>query len=339
MKKISIIMPAYNSEKTIKRSIESVIQQTYSNLELIIVNDGSTDNTEQIVRDIAEKDKRIHYIYKKNGGVSTARNVGLEQSNGEFIAFIDSDDCYQVDMLSFLMTHIERNNCDFISCSYERVSTSYKTSEVTYIEEGFYDKKQLETIVYPSIIADESLLYKVPLNIVTKIFRKELIDKYNIRFNEDLHRGEDLLFCREYFLCAESFYYLPHAHLYKYLDNESSATNSFVENRKEAFSNALNSPQKILDMYPQYNFAKQIPYSYVRIALSSTANIVKYMKGTKEEVINELRIILDNEKIIEACHTVKSNNFDIVKKIFFILIKNKKYTILYLITKYYKVLQ
>ena len=89
---LSIIVPAYNCEKSIEKCIDSILKQTYNDIEIIIVNDGSTDRTDDICREMAKQENRIKYIFKENGGVSSARNIGLDFANGEFIQFVDSDD-------------------------------------------------------------------------------------------------------------------------------------------------------------------------------------------------------------------------------------------------------
>lgn len=113
---ISIIMPAYNSEKFISEAIESVCNQNYQNWELLIVNDGSTDHTSEIIDDYAKKDSRIRAFHRKNEGVSMARNFALNHICGEYVTFIDSDDVYHVNRLEKMLQVFEQHqNCDIVS--------------------------------------------------------------------------------------------------------------------------------------------------------------------------------------------------------------------------------
>lgn len=332
-------MPTYNSEKTIENSIKSVIDQTYQNIELIIVNDGSTDNTEKIINKMISTDERIIYIYKKNGGVSSARNVGLDYATGNYISFIDSDDYYQKEMLQILMEYIKEYNSDLVSCSYEKINDERNVPEKTFLSGGYYDKRKLEEDIYPFIIADSSLDYTIPLNIVTKLYRKNIIVKYNIRFNEKLKFGEDLLFSKEYLLHANSFYYLPNYFFYKYCNNDYSVTNSIDKKREETIFYSLNSQNDIINKFPEYNLTKQLYYYRIRLALSTTANIIKYMKGSRNEILKEVNLVIDNEQIIEACEKVDPSNFSISKRIIYELIKRQNKNFIYILVVMFKFLK
>ena len=112
MKKVSIIIPAYNAEKTIKKCLNSVCNQTYENIEIIIVNDGSTDNSLDICEEYEKKDDRIIIISKENGGLSDARNKGIDIAKGKYITFIDSDDYVDLEFISIMVSNIEKNNSD-----------------------------------------------------------------------------------------------------------------------------------------------------------------------------------------------------------------------------------
>ena len=124
MKKISIIVPIYNTEKYLQRCIESLINQTYQNLEIILVNDGSTDNSEKICAKYKKTDNRIKVFSKVNGGQSSARNLALENITGDYIGFVDSDDWIALDTYEYLMNIIEKNSADIAFI--ERIKTNGK---------------------------------------------------------------------------------------------------------------------------------------------------------------------------------------------------------------------
>lgn len=118
---ISVVIPIYNVEKYLKKCIESVINQTYKNLEIILVNDGSTDNSKNIIDEYSLIDNRIKVINKKNGGLSDARNVGIEIAKGDYITFLDSDDWIELNMYEKLHEYIKQENADIVQCSYQEV--------------------------------------------------------------------------------------------------------------------------------------------------------------------------------------------------------------------------
>ena len=121
MKKISVIVPVYKVEAYLERCVNSLVQQTYKNLEIILVDDGSPDNSGKICDRLAEQDSRIQVIHKVNGGLSDARNVGIEAATGDYIAFIDSDDWYDPTMLEMLYGLAEEHNAEIAECSYRSI--------------------------------------------------------------------------------------------------------------------------------------------------------------------------------------------------------------------------
>jgi len=179
---ISIVVPAYNAEKYIGKCLDSLINQTKKELEFIIVNDGSKDNTEEIVK--SYNDKRIKYYKNKNQGIGKTRNFGIEKSNSKYIMFLDSDDYLELTACEELYNKVEQDNLDLVICDF------YKE----------YDDGRIEKIINPSF--ENSSLKDNP-NIITeflcpwaKIYRRDLLIKNNIRFVEDL-KYEDAPFVIE----------------------------------------------------------------------------------------------------------------------------------------------
>lgn len=180
---ISVIIPVYNSEKTLARCLESLLAQSFCNYELIIVNDGSTDASSTIINQFAEKDARVVGIAKDNSGVSSARNLGIEVSRGEYICFVDSDDYVTHNYLEDLYNCIIDSEVDLAMCL---ISRSKKMESVD--ETFFHDCNE---IIKTIIINDYH--NAGPYN---KLFKRQLIG--DLRFAEDIYLGEDTLFCVEY---------------------------------------------------------------------------------------------------------------------------------------------
>ena len=183
MKKISIIIPVYNVEKYLKKCLKSIVKQTYKNLEIILVNSGSTDTSGEICDKYAKKDKRITVIHKENEGVSSARNAGLEVVTGEYITFCDADDFIELDMYEYLTRLLEENNGDIATCAgwYEY---SKNRSKIFYeLEEEFISLNCQEALreVYKKNICSSWLW--------NKLFKKEVFR--NVCFRTDLELGED----------------------------------------------------------------------------------------------------------------------------------------------------
>ena len=142
-KLISVIIPVYNVEKYLRRCIDSVINQTYKNLEIIIVDDGSTDNSSNICDEYTNKDSRVKVVHKENGGLSSARNVGIELAKGDLIAFVDSDDYIELEMYEKLKENMDKYDSDIAICQYYN---SFKYSikrQIGVEEEKIYEGKDM----------------------------------------------------------------------------------------------------------------------------------------------------------------------------------------------------
>ena len=153
---ISIIVPIYNIASYLPTCLESILAQTYQNLEIILVDDGSTDNCAQICDTYAKKDSRIHVIHKENGGLVSARKAGMRASTGSLIAYVDGDDWIEPDMYERMYHRMFTEDVDIVMCGrYEEVGNASK--EVYHgIDEGRYDKQALMQDVYPQMIVGEA---------------------------------------------------------------------------------------------------------------------------------------------------------------------------------------
>jgi len=220
---LSVIIPVYNVELYLKRCLDSVLSQTYSNLEIIIVNDGSTDGSSKICNSYANIDSRIQVIHKINGGVSSTRNTGIDMARGEWICFIDSDDWIEPNMYEKLMEAVINSKLLMVSCGY-----------VEYHADGV-----CKTIIYPefarSILTKDILDFFVWkdnfIHICSMIIHRGLVEPgingCKLRFKDDLFQGEDSLFIVETMMLIKDFIYIPDA-LYHYCWRENSAINTAI---------------------------------------------------------------------------------------------------------------
>ena len=253
MNLVSIIVPVYNTSKYLEKCLYSLINQTIKNIEIIVVNDGSTDNSLEIINKIAKEDKRIKVYNKKNGGLSSARNYGIEKSTGKYIGFVDSDDYVRKDMYEILKKNLEDNSADMSICRWYLVENEIKR------ECNF----KTENIVLNSEDAINVLLSHSSFDnfVVTKLYKRELFDY--IRFDEG-KLLEDLLIMyklinksRLISLCSEPLYY--------YVQRNNSITNNLNKELDEkcfdAFVVRKNDLQK---MYPKLNKKNQFKLFYCK---------------------------------------------------------------------------
>ena len=156
MEKISIIVPVYNVEKYLEKSVNSILNQTYKNLEIILVDDGSKDNSGKIADDLSKNDERIKVIHKENGGLSSARNEGMKVVTGDYIAFLDSDDCIVPDFYEYLYNLIKKYDCDIAQGRFLRINEELmdnsneiienENSKIKIKEEVLTNKEALEVL-------------------------------------------------------------------------------------------------------------------------------------------------------------------------------------------------
>jgi glycosyltransferase involved in cell wall biosynthesis len=184
---VSVIVPCYNQASYLVETLQSVLNQSYSNWECIIVNDGSTDNTEDVALSWCKKDSRFSYFYKENGGLSSARNAGISVSNGEYIQFLDSDDLIVPEKIEFQMLDLQ--DCQISVSDY----FSFQDGNIEMLAPNRYLSPFLSEVEYKKeIISDWEYRKSIPCHSV--LFQKELLDKYTIRFDESLPNHEDWVF-------------------------------------------------------------------------------------------------------------------------------------------------
>lgn len=233
--KISFIVPIYNSEKFLDECIKSIINQTYTNWELILVNDGSTDNSEDVCLSYIALDSRIKYYKKENGGVSSARNVGIDNSVGEFLTFIDSDDFIEPDYADTMIKKMN-DDVDLVVFGLKKYLEDKSVCTISHrLHSAIYSHHDIEKIV----IDDGTMSGFTFHSSCSILFRSEYINRYNIRFNEKLRFNEDGLFVTQYYLCSDKkkIYINFDKAIYFYRYNSESAAsnvniNDYIENMK-----------------------------------------------------------------------------------------------------------
>ncbi|WP_443738958.1 glycosyltransferase family 2 protein [Treponema sp.] len=244
--KISCIVPVYNVEKYLRRCVDSILNQTFTDFELILVDDGSPDNSPAICDEYAVKDSRIKVIHKVNGGVSSARNVGLDVAKGEWICFVDSDDLIEADYMQKMYEAAINNNSDFIMCGIQQIA-GYETLKNNYkkkIKKNTVCKNRrefLQKIIRLRSRLENAVVLHSPVN---KLFCASLLN--GIRFREDLLVCEDYVFNLHYFYQIKSAVFL-YDELYVYLLNTSSATHNFKSKYIEDILFALSETKNFYD--------------------------------------------------------------------------------------------
>ena len=229
---ISIVIPIYNAEKYLEECLNSIKNQTYKNIEVIMVNDGSKDDSETICKRFSEDDARFRYFTKVNGGVSSARNLGLDNVKGDYITFIDADDWIAEKHLELLINSIKKTNSDIGVSSYKE----FNNKDTYYIR--VYTKQEKNLLNFEKMNRDEFLTLFPKLmstnvcfnNAVSKLFRKDLVK--NLRFDTSIKYGEDLDFYFRLYMNVDSISYVDEL-TYVYRIHGDSTTSNFNQEHAE----------------------------------------------------------------------------------------------------------
>lgn len=227
---VSIIIPVYESEPYLEKCLDSVLAQTMTNIEIIAINDGSPDNSIAILNEYKKRDIRIKVISIENSGVSRARNIGLRNSCGKYVVFIDSDDWIEADMVERLYNACENTNCKISKCDcfFEKKGD---TVEITY------QKKDIEIFSVDRALKElfTDLSEKHFGYMCNKMYSKKFLDDLNLELNEELRYSEDVLFFVQAVLEAKSIAYVPSQLYHYYLGNESATRGYIIDMKQQQF--------------------------------------------------------------------------------------------------------
>ena len=314
---ISIIVPVYNVEKFLPCCIESILNQSFSDFELILVDDGSQDNCGKICDNYSNKDNRIRVIHKKNEGVSIARNTGLNVANGEYILFCDSDDLVSTEWCKLLYNSIVLSNIDMGICGYSYCDINGKISDFKTL----FNNDQLCVSKNEFFNLYMSNLMNMPWN---KIYKRNIIVDNNIFFDSDIYYNEDLLFVLRYIQCCKGNFAVVNEALNYYRTGiDGSLTNKYVDNFWNIKKKVFYELKKTID-HCKIDF-KKVKYDYYSkwnwsIVMAISNN---YKSGLSKNQINKL-----NKEILKSdeCKVAfKNGGFYYESKFYQMILRTRNY--------------
>lgn len=285
---ISVIVPIYNVEKYLERCVNSILNQTYKNIEIILVNDGSPDQCLNICKKYKNTDKRIKIIDKKNGGLSSARNAGLDIAQGEYISFIDSDDWIEMDFLEVLRTNLIKSDSDIAQCEFKKVydnniknkdleNKTYNTEKISNIKalENLYNENYISTVVFWN-----------------KLYKKEIFT--NLRFKEGIiNEDEDLIYKVLY--KSKSIINVK-IKLYNYLIREDSIMGESINYKKLDIIEIMQERILFFKSRKLELLEKLTLQAYFRILIDLGSKIYYSDLGNKNEILYKIMSKIDSNK-------------------------------------------
>ena len=298
----SVIVPVYNVEKYLRTCIDSVLNQTFSDFELILVNDGSKDDCPGICEEYKSKDFRIKVIHKENGGLASARQAGIKEASGDYVYSLDSDDAIEPDTLQFCYDIISEYNCDIVSSGYRWIKNSQIT-DITNdgLEEGFYDKDKINKYIFPCLLMNKNMEH-ISYYLSGKAVKRELLTPNLLSLNPKISLGEDLCTVIPCYLQAKSVY-ISKKENYLYTVREDSLSKEFNSNQIFLIENVIKELNKITLEKPEDFNGQILRYSFFMcLAIMAAAAEGNYFKSAK--------IIKENIKKSVHLQNIKKAEFE-----------------------------
>lgn len=301
---ISIIVPIYKVEKYVNQCIDSILNQTYRDLEIILVDDGSPDNCPAICDEYAKIDSRIKVVHKENGGLMSARQAGLNIATGDYIGFVDGDDWIEANMYEYFAASIEKYHPDMVCSEFYYDYPDRSIASEQNLEKEYYNKKELIDTVYPKMLFNGTY-YRFGVNPCcwSKVYKKELLEKCLYKITPKIKIGEDVAFTYPCLIESNSISYVDIPQ-YHYRENSESMTNVYDSN----LENTIMIPIDILKTAfesSEYNFSNSLSYYILYMVNGIVRNEAnKNCNKSKKEKKQTLRKFAENADVINAVKSV-----------------------------------
>lgn len=340
MIKISVIVPIYNVEAYLDRCMQSLLNQTLSDIEIIMVDDESPDNCPQICEDYKAKYPNIKVVHKKNGGLGFARNSGLEVAEGKYVAFIDSDDFVDLDMFQHLYEYAEANDCDAVFCGYN----IYRDAEHIRSMQENWDyvlkkgKDEVGQVLLdmvgpkPDYHSDAKLL----MSVWRAIYSRNLIEENGLRFvSERIYIAEDIMWHLDFLPYCQCVGLIPQTHYY-YCMNGTSLTRTYRADRfeKELFLYHTQEEKLHKAQYAENEFRNRLNRQLLmkaRACIGQQVNFLQQLGYAKAK--NNIREIVNSDEMKVILHTYPYQFLPVRHRLFFLLMKWHLYDLLIILFK------
>lgn len=328
---ITIIVPIYNVEKYLERCIESIVNQTYTNLEIVLIDDGSTDKCAEICDEWRKKDRRIKVVHKKNEGLGMARNSGIENATGEYIYFVDSDDYIDLDTIEKCYRMARREEADLVTFGFYRVYSNGRLgkSSIPSLEKYIFEGEEVLGVFLPNLIApdiENGTATNLWMSACSSFCRLDIIKEYGWKFvSEREIISEDIFSLLQLYKVVHKVVVIPEA-FYYYCENMSSLTHSY---RKDRFDQIKYFYDRCIDECEILEYSQDIkkglayPYISNTIAALKMIAIADCSEGEKKQAIE---MILSDQHLRKVIILMNLKKEKLTRKMFLLLVKYRKYS-------------
>ena len=329
---LSIIVPIYNVELYLRQCLDSILRQTFEDFELILVNDGSTDNSPNICDDYAARDARIIVVHKENGGLVSARKAGLSIAKGKYIGYVDSDDWIEADMYQALCDAAQAFNVDIVICDIIENYQDYEVKATQVVKPGLYQKDRMIEEVYPIMLyAGQYYQFGLFPSVSNKLFKKSLLEKFQYQVDDQIRMGEDVACTYPSLLNAKSIYLLDKQYLYHYRQNPSSMTASYDQ---QFFEKTLVLYKHLRELSPAPYFVNQLQYYLTYLVIAGVQNeLHQENEKTLREKRAFLKKMLKHRDITEVLQAICLNKLPFKVKLIILLLKRQSIFLLYVLAR------
>lgn len=340
MPRVSIVIPVYNMQQFLDRCMESVLSQTLEDIEIILVDDGSSDASPGLCDEYAARDSRIVVIHKENGGLTSAWKEGSKAATGEYIGYVDSDDFIQKDMFEVMYQRGVKTGADIVCCGYTHVYESdpnRKWTEHMLYEKDTMTREDLEREIFPKLINDGSFFGRTLMpNRVTKLVKRELVQKNLPLCQDEVSIGEDYQFTLCMFLDADRIEIVRDFYPYFYYMNDASMTMKHDKNYMKKIDIMRENLCRISDAKNGFDLKPQIWDDYLCLTVLHVKAVIYKQKNLPYgEIRKELQQVLNHPPVAFAMNQNRMNRLHISEKIFLFLMKHKLYFMLYVLIRLY----
>lgn len=321
---LSIIIPVYNVEEYLGPCIDSVLNQNFTDFQVILVNDGSKDRSADICEHYALQDSRVKVIHQLNAGVSVARNVGILAARGTYITFVDSDDWIATKMYDSMVNVINKEeHIDVIMCDFINVRNNSTEKITAEIPTGYYSKTQIINDIYPTLLVTEDFARLPIVSIWNCIFHHSLFSHQQIKFDADLKFAEDYLIMAEVMIKANTFYYLKDHFFYNYRQYDESRSKQYQPDWWENLLSLNSKLKALLVNNGDFDFGRQLKLQLLHSALFVLSCVAKNEALNGNQKRQEIKSILSNNDLKDAFKNLSLKKQEKTIKLVLFLIKHQ----------------
>lgn len=333
----SIIVPVYNTSAYLEQCLDSILNQSYSNYEVIIINDGSTDNSEELIKPFLAESKSFKYLKQENKGLSAARNFGIEHAEGDYLLFLDSDDWYEQNLLDTLQELVSINPYAFVLWDYFKAYANKHIKVKLAPRYGHFNSKETKQFLLDLVCpCSGNMAHPEKLNkyvtVWNKLYKTSIVKINDIRFVDTKIIGtEDTLFNIQYLKFVNEMYVVNKPLIYYRKDNQNSLTSKYKEG---AFDKVKNQLKYIRQNLPDYHgvdkrYTTRVSFSLLPIFINEcyTSNPKPYF-----ERIKSMKLFSTDELFNSALQKLNLNTLSLKWRLYFYLIKNNNFNAVYFLT-------